>query len=67
MSPITVEWASLVELDLSKFDQGDEAREELSKVLLESLHTTGFLYLVNHGIEEETVSFTSHYCGPTIT
>ncbi len=50
-----MEWADLVELDLSDFDKGPEARKELAKVLLESCHKTGFLYLVNHGIEEETV------------
>lgn len=49
-------WANLLQLDLAEFDKGPEARKELAKIFLESVHTTGFLYLVNHGISLKTIA-----------
>jgi isopenicillin N synthase-like dioxygenase len=51
-----VPWADLIHLDLALFDKGPSARQHLAETFLESVHTTGFLYLVNHGIPIETVS-----------
>ncbi|KAJ9157954.1 Gibberellin 2-oxidase [Pleurostoma richardsiae] len=57
--PITKEelqWADLIQLDLSEFDKGPDAQAHLAKTFLESAHTTGFLYIVNHGISPEMVA-----------
>ncbi|KAI1325478.1 Clavaminate synthase-like protein [Xylariaceae sp. FL0255] len=48
-------YANLVTLDLHEFDKGPEAREKLAQLALESLHTTGFLYVVNHDVAPEKV------------
>jgi isopenicillin N synthase-like dioxygenase len=52
---LQVPWADLVHLDLAEFDKGPEARAKLAETFLESVHTTGFLYLVNLGIAPQTV------------
>ncbi|KAI1393085.1 Clavaminate synthase-like protein [Hypoxylon trugodes] len=48
-------WASLRELDLSKFDDGIESRKLLAAELVKSLHTTGFLYIKNHGLQSTVI------------
>lgn len=49
-----VEWADLVTLDLSKFDQPG-GKEALAKQLFEALQTIGFFYIVNFGLSQEQV------------
>jgi isopenicillin N synthase-like dioxygenase len=51
-----VPWADLLTLDLEEFDKGTEARQRLAEVFLESVHTTGFLYVVNHGVSPKAVA-----------
>ena len=52
----TVPWADLVHLDLAEFDKGLEARQKLAQVFLESVHTTGFLYLVSAVLSDDQFS-----------
>lgn len=50
----TVEWADLVTLDLSKFDQPG-GKEALAKQLFDAIQTIGFFYIVNFGLSQEEV------------
>ncbi|KFH40543.1 hypothetical protein ACRE_087650 [Hapsidospora chrysogenum ATCC 11550] len=49
-----LEWADLVTLDLSKFDQPG-GKEALAKQLFEALQTIGFFYIVNFGLDQKSV------------
>ena len=49
-----MEWADLVTLDLSKFDQPG-GKEALAKQLFEALQTIGFFYIINFGLDQEQV------------
>lgn len=49
-----MEWADLVTLDLSKFDQPG-GKEALAAQLFEALQTIGFFYVVNFGLSQEEV------------
>lgn len=49
-----VNWADLVTLDLSKFDQPG-GKELLAKQLFEALQNIGFFYIVNFGLDQEAV------------
>jgi isopenicillin N synthase-like dioxygenase len=49
-----LDWADLVTLDLSIFDQSG-GKEKLAAQLKEAIHTIGFFYLVNHGYTQEEV------------
>ena len=51
---LLVEWADLVTLDLSKFNQPG-GKEALAKQLFEALQTIGFFYIVNFGLDQESV------------
>lgn len=51
---LPVEWADLVTLDLSKFDQPG-GKEALAKQLFKALQTIGFFYIVNFGLSQEEV------------
>lgn len=54
MQSLVVDWADLVTLDLSKFDQPG-GKEALAKQLFEALQTIGFFYIVNFGFSQEEV------------
>lgn len=49
-----MEWADLVTLDLSKFEQPG-GKEVLAKKLFNALQTIGFFYVVNFGLTQEEV------------
>ncbi|KAK1536445.1 flavonol synthase [Colletotrichum costaricense] len=49
-----LEWADLVTLDLSKFDQPD-GKEALAKQLFDAIQTIGFFYIVNFGLSQGDV------------
>lgn len=49
-----MEWADLVTLDLSRFDEPG-GKEALARQLFEALQTIGFFYVVNFGIEQDEV------------
>lgn len=49
-----MEWADLVTLDLSKFDQPG-GKEELAKQLFDAIQNIGFFYIVNFGLGQEEV------------
>ncbi|EXF84185.1 flavonol synthase [Colletotrichum fioriniae PJ7] len=49
-----LEWADLVTLDLSKFDQPG-GKEALAKQLFDAIQTIGFFYIVNFGLSQEEV------------
>ncbi|KAH8881783.1 putative 1-aminocyclopropane-1-carboxylate oxidase [Thozetella sp. PMI_491] len=49
-----LDWADLVTLDLSKFDQPG-GKEELATVLARALEEIGFFYVSNHGLTREDV------------
>lgn len=49
-----MEWADLVTLDLSTFDNPG-GKEALAKQLFDALQTTGFFYIVNFGLSQEEV------------
>ncbi|KAK1689895.1 hypothetical protein BDP55DRAFT_712280 [Colletotrichum godetiae] len=49
-----LEWADLVTLDLSKFDQPG-GKEALAKQLFDAIQNIGFFYIVNFGLSQEDV------------
>ncbi|KAK0370969.1 flavonol synthase [Colletotrichum limetticola] len=49
-----LEWADLVTLDLSKFDQPG-GKEALAKQLFDAIQTIGFFYIVNFGLSQGDV------------
>ena len=49
-----VDWADLVTLDLSKFDQPG-GKEALAKQLFDAIQNIGFFYIVNFGLSQEEV------------
>ncbi|SPO06250.1 related to iron/ascorbate family oxidoreductases [Cephalotrichum gorgonifer] len=49
-----LEWADLVTLDLSKFEEPG-GKESLAKQLFEALRTIGFFYIVNFGLSQDEV------------
>jgi isopenicillin N synthase-like dioxygenase len=49
-----LDWADLVTLDLSVFDQPG-GKEKLAAQLKEAIHKIGFFYLVNFGLSQEDV------------
>lgn len=50
----SVDWADLVTLDLSTFDQPG-GKEALAKQLFNALQNIGFFYIVNFGLTQEEV------------
>ncbi|KAK3326976.1 hypothetical protein B0T19DRAFT_383559 [Cercophora scortea] len=51
---LTVEWADLVTLDLSKFDQPG-GKEALAQQLFHAIQAIGFFYVINFGLTQEEV------------
>ncbi|KAL2212636.1 Clavaminate synthase-like protein [Sarocladium strictum] len=49
-----LEWADLVTLDLSKFDQPG-GKQALAKQLFDALQNVGFFYIVNFGLTQEEI------------
>src|ERR1700749_4227098 len=49
-----LDWADLVTLDLSKFDQPD-GRQKLAAQLKDAIHKVGFFYIINYGLSKEQV------------
>lgn len=49
-----MDWADLVTLDLSKFDQPGGKRD-LANQLFDALQNIGFFYIVNFGLDQEAV------------
>ncbi|KAL1852773.1 hypothetical protein VTK73DRAFT_9166 [Phialemonium thermophilum] len=49
-----LDWAALVTLDLSKFDQPG-GKEQLAKQLFDAVQNIGFFYIVNFGLTQEEV------------
>jgi hypothetical protein len=52
---LSVDWADLVTLDLSKFDQPG-GKEALAKQLFNAIQSIGFFYVVNFGLTQEEVN-----------
>lgn len=50
-----LDYADLVELDLSAYEDGPAARLELANKLKYAMRTQGFLLVVNHGVSLETI------------
>ncbi|OAL25605.1 hypothetical protein AYO20_10380 [Fonsecaea nubica] len=50
-----LEYAELVTLDLSTFDNGPDARKKLASELNHAMRTQGFFVVVNHGISIEQI------------
>ncbi|KAL2837810.1 hypothetical protein BJX68DRAFT_280124 [Aspergillus pseudodeflectus] len=51
-----LEYAKLVTLDLSKYDDGPEARQKLADELKFAMRTQGFFLIQNHGIDLNTIN-----------
>lgn len=51
---VDLDWAPLVEIDLSRFDQPG-GKEELARQLYDAVTRVGFWVVVGHGIEDERV------------
>ncbi|KAJ5811678.1 hypothetical protein N7474_007979 [Penicillium riverlandense] len=51
-----LQYAELVQLDLSTFDDGDDARRKLAKQLDQAMRTQGFFYVINHGLKIEDIN-----------
>ncbi|KAK0629504.1 hypothetical protein B0T17DRAFT_486432 [Bombardia bombarda] len=49
-----LEWADLVTLDLSKFDQPG-GKEALARQLFDAIRSIGFFYIVNFGLSQEEI------------
>jgi isopenicillin N synthase-like dioxygenase len=49
-----LQWASLVTLDLSEFDQ-PEGKTKLAAQLKEAIHKIGFFYIINHGLSQSDI------------
>ncbi|KAF4551898.1 Non-heme dioxygenase in morphine synthesis N-terminal-containing protein 2 [Elsinoe fawcettii] len=49
-----LDWADLVTLDLSKFDQPG-GKQELAAQLREAVHNVGFFYITNFGLSQESI------------
>lgn len=49
-----MDWANLVTLDLSKFDEPG-GKEALANQLFKALQEVGFFYIVNFGLSQEEV------------
>ena len=49
-----MEWADLVTLDLSKFDQPG-GKEALAAQLKDAVHNVGFFYITGFGLSQEEV------------
>lgn len=49
-----VDWADLVTLDLSQFDQPD-GKQKLATQLFDAIHKIGFFYITNFGLTQEQV------------
>lgn len=50
-----LEYAELVRLDLSKYEDGPEARQALADKLNHAMRTQGFFIVENHGISKEQI------------
>ncbi|KIW87119.1 uncharacterized protein Z519_12230 [Cladophialophora bantiana CBS 173.52] len=50
-----LEYAELVTLDLSTYDNGPDARKKLADELKQAMRTQGFFVVVNHGISIEQI------------
>ncbi|KAI1614625.1 Clavaminate synthase-like protein [Exophiala viscosa] len=51
-----VDFASLRTIDLSRYDDGPEARAELAEEIRLAMTTQGFFTIINHGITEKDIS-----------
>ena len=51
---MVVEWADLVTLDLSKFDEPG-GKEALARQLFDAIQKVGFFYIINFGLSQEQV------------
>ncbi|KIW35448.1 uncharacterized protein PV07_02145 [Cladophialophora immunda] len=51
-----VGYVNLREIDLSKYDEGRKAQEELAEQIRVAMNTQGFFILINHGINEEDIT-----------
>lgn len=49
-----IEWAPLVEIDLSRFDEPG-GKQELAKQLYDAVTRVGFWVVVGHGIDDERI------------
>lgn len=56
-----IQWAELVELDLSLFDTPD-GRQKLADQLADAIHTSGFFVVKNFGIEDEKIEREFEIC-----
>lgn len=52
----TIDFVKLLSVDLSKYDDGIEARKELAGIVKLAMTTKGFFTLLNHGIIEEEIT-----------
>lgn len=53
-SKYALDWADLVTLDLSKFDQPD-GKQQLAAQLKDAVHNIGFFYITNFGLTQHEV------------
>lgn len=49
-----MDWADLVTLDLSKFDQPD-GKQQLASQLKDAVHNVGFFYITNFGLDQDSI------------
>ena len=51
-----IDYVRLRTVDLSKYDDGEEARKSLAEDIRVAMTTQGFFKIINHGISEEEIS-----------
>jgi non-haem dioxygenase in morphine synthesis N-terminal len=50
-----IEFVDLKIIDLSKYDEGPETRQQLAEVIRQAMTTQGFFTIINHGISEADI------------
>jgi hypothetical protein len=55
-SKLVKDFVQLRTVDLSRYEDGPEARKELAEEVRRAMTTQGFFILVNHGLSEEDIS-----------
>jgi isopenicillin N synthase-like dioxygenase len=50
-----INFVDLLTIDLSRYEEGPDAKKKLAEEVREAMTTQGFFTLINHGIGEETI------------
>ncbi|KAH9906496.1 hypothetical protein F4778DRAFT_726311 [Xylariomycetidae sp. FL2044] len=51
-----IDYVDLMTVDLGRYDEGPEARQELAAIVKQAMTTKGFFVLINHGVTEAEIA-----------